>query len=122
MSSLSTRKPLCVGKDTNYYSVLYTNDHKEFCRRFVDTVLIQHFDKFINLCITHNIDSIGIQYKFIDTDAFLWAIRDLLDDFLTFKTVRDIVFDKKISMAIEQMFLEIKKEYLFIQSLFIDKI
>lgn len=121
MSTLTTRKPLCVGKETMYYSDLYRNNHKEFCRRFVDTVIIHHFEKFINLSVANNIDSVGIQYKFKDTDAFLWTIRDLLDNFLMFKTVSDTIFDRQISLAIDQMFLEIKKEYSFIQSLFINK-
>ena len=121
MSSLQNRKPLCVGKHTEYYKKLYNEDHKEFCRRFIDTVLIHHFEKFVNLSVANNVDYIGIHYKISDTDAFLWAIRDLLDNFLMFKTLRDIIFDKQITLAIEQMFLEIKKEYLCIQTLFVDK-
>lgn len=121
MSSLSTRKPLCVGKETMYYAALYRNNHDEFCRRFVDTVLIHHFDRFINLSVSNNIDSVGIHYKFKDTDAFLWAIRDLLDNFLMCKFVSEVIFDKQITLAIEQMFSEIKKEYSYIELLFKNK-
>jgi hypothetical protein len=118
MSSLQNRKPLCVGKHTEYYQKLYDEDHKEFCRRFIDTVLIHHFEKFVNLSVANNVDSIGIHYKISDTDAFLWMIRDLLDNFMGFKLVKDAIFDKAVYNAIDQMFSEIKSEYRYIELLF----
>jgi hypothetical protein len=121
MSSLSNRKPLCIGKHTVYYEKLYNEDHKEFCRRFVDTVLIHHFEKFVNLSVKNNVDYNGIHYKISDTDAFLWAIRDLLDNFMSYKTVKDAIFDKSVYNAIDQIFSEIKTEYQYIELLFYSK-
>ena len=99
---------------------LYMKDHSEFCRRFIDTILIQHFEKIINLSVSNNVDMVGIDYKIKDTDAFLWMIRDLLDNFLMYKYVKDAIFHKDITNAIEQMFAEIKLEYRFIQLLFVN--
>lgn len=118
MSSLQNRKPLCVGKQTKYYQKLYDEDHREFCRRFIDTVLLHHFEKFVNLSIANNVDSIGIHYKISDTDAFLWMIRDLLDNFMSYKLVKDAIFDKAVNNAIDKMFSEIKSEYQYIELLF----
>lgn len=120
MSSLKNRKPLCIGKSVEYYRDLYMKDHSEFCRRFIDTILIQHFEKIINLSVSNNVDMVGIDYKIKDTDAFLWMIRDLLDNFLMYKYVKDAIFHKDITNAIEQMFAEIKLEYRFIQLLFVN--
>lgn len=120
MSSLKNRKPLCIGKKTKYYEKLYSQDHAEFCRRFIDTVLLHHFERFVNLSIANNVDSVGIDYKIKDTDAFLWMIRDLLDNFMTYKTVKEALFHPAVPKAIDQIFTEIKSEYQFIQNLFIN--
>jgi hypothetical protein len=118
MSSLQNRKPLCIGKKTAYYEKLYTENHSEFCRRFIDTVLIHHFERFIDLSVSNNVDSVGIQYKISDTDAFLWMIRDLLDNFMECAYVKDAVFNTAVTNAIEKIFVEMKSEYRFIQLLF----
>jgi len=120
MSSLENRKPLCIGKKTQYYQTLYHKNHKEFCRRFIDTVIIHHFDLLVNKSVLHNVDSDGINYKIRDTDAFLWMIRDILDNFMSYTSVKEVVFDKAVLIAIDQMFNEIKYEYHFIKSLFIN--
>jgi hypothetical protein len=120
MSSLTNRKPLCIGKKTQYYRKLYSENHSEFCRRFIDTVILHHFEKFITLSVANNVDSVGIDYKIKDTDAFLWMIRSLLDNFMQYKTVKDAVFDPTVSKGIDQIFTEIKSEYRFIQNLFIN--
>jgi len=118
MSSLNNRKPLCIGKNTLYYGTLYNKDHKEFCRRFIDTILIQHFDLFVNNCVKYNINAEGIHFKIKDTDAFLWMIRDLLDSFMFYKTVKEAIYDDTVFEAIEEMFTELRKEYQFIHKYF----
>jgi hypothetical protein len=118
MSSLQNRKPLCIGKKPQYYKTLYNQNHSEFCRRFIDTVLIHHFDLILNKSVENNIGSDGINYKIRDTDAFLWMIRDLLDNFMSYTSVKDVVFNKDVTIAIDKMFVEIKLEYNFIQLLF----
>ena len=118
MSSLDNRKPLCIGKNTVYYETLYNKDHKEFCRRFIDTILIHHFDLIVNKCVKYNINADGIRYKIKDTDAFLWMIRDLLDSFMFYKTVKQAIYDDTVFQAIEEMFTELQKEYQFMYKCF----
>jgi hypothetical protein len=45
-------------------------------------------------------------------------IRDLLDNFMSYTSVKDVVFNKDVTIAIDKMFVEIKLEYNFIQLLF----
>jgi hypothetical protein len=47
-------------------------------------------------------------------------IRDVLDNFMAYKTVKEALFHPAVPKAIEQIFTEIKSEYQFIQSLFIN--
>ena len=68
--------------------------------------------------LENNVGSDGINYKIRDTDAFLWMIRDLLDNFMSYNSVKDVVFNKDVIIAIDKMFVEIKLEYHFIQLLF----
>jgi hypothetical protein len=45
-------------------------------------------------------------------------IRDLLDSFMFYKTVKEAVYDDAIFQAIEEMFNELKKEYQFMYRCF----
>jgi hypothetical protein len=108
---IHTRKPLCVGKKTTFYKELYKNNHREFCRRFIDTIFIQHFNLFVDKCAKYRVTSAILDYKVIETDVFLWYIRDTLDSFFEFKTTGEAVCSEFITQAIDNLFDEIVNEF-----------
>ena len=104
-----TYSPLAlnINRKTSHYKEIYNKNHKRFCQRFVDTLILNHHQLIINLCLKYNIDGTMFNYASVDTDILLWKIRDILDHFMEWKTVREIIQSNEIKQALEKVFIEV---------------
>lgn len=106
-----TYSPLAlnVNRKTAHYNEIYNKNHKRFCQRFIDTIILNQNKFIIDLTLKYNIDSCMFQYGTVDTDIFLWKIRDILDNFMTYKTVKEVIQSPEIMTAIEDTFIELNQ-------------
>lgn len=100
---------LNINRKTAHYNEIYNKNHKRFCQRFIDTLVLNHHKLIIDLTLQYKIDSSMFNYGTVDTDIFLWKIRDILDNFMNYKTVREVVQSQETKKAIESLFIELHR-------------
>jgi len=98
---------LNINRKTAHYNQIYNKNHKRFCQRFIDTLVLNHHKLIIDLTLEYKIDSSMFNYGTVDTDIFLWKIRDILDNFMNYKSVREVVQSQETKKAIESLFIEL---------------
>ena len=115
-----THSPLAlnINRRTAHYSEIYKKNHKRFCQRFVDTVILNHHERILNLSTKYNIDGNMFHYGTVDTDIFLWKIRDILDKFMEWPTVKEVIYSSEIAKALEDFFIELDKDNKYLAKLF----
>jgi hypothetical protein len=106
-----TYSPLAlnINRKTTHYNEIYNKNHKRFCQRFIDTIILNQNKVIIDLALKYNIDSCMFHYGLVDTDIFLWKIRDILDNFMTYKTVKEVIQSHELMTAIQDTFIELNQ-------------
>jgi len=105
-----TYSPLAlnINRITSHYTQIYNKNHKRFCQRFIDTIILNHHKLLLDLTLKYNVDSCMFHYATVDTDIFLWKIRDILDNFMNYTTVKQAIYSPETITAIENLFIEIQ--------------
>lgn len=109
---------LNINRRTAHYFEIYNKNHKRFCQRFVDTIILNHHERILNLSTKYNIDGTMFHYGTVDTDIFLWKIRDVLDRFMEWPTVKQAIMSSEITKALEDFFIELNKENQYLSKVF----
>jgi len=104
--------PLNINRSTIHYKEVYEKNHRRFCQRFVDTVILNHHELIIDLCHQYKIDACLFHYGTTDTDMLLWKIRDILDTFLEYGTVKEIIISHELKNALHNFFKELSQSSL----------
>jgi hypothetical protein len=106
-----TYSPLAfnINRKTLHYNEIYNKNHRRFCQRFIDTIVLNHHKLIIDLTRKYNVDSCMFHYATVDTDIFLWKIRDILDNFMNYTTVKQAIYSTETIAAVENLFIEIQK-------------
>ena len=106
-----TYSPLAfnLNRTTKHYTEIYNKNHKRFCQRFIDTIILNKHKTIIDFSLKYNIDSSMLHYATVDTDIFLWKIRDILDNFMSYKTVKEAINSTETMTAIEDMFIDLDR-------------
>jgi hypothetical protein len=102
-------QPLNINRRTSHYKDVYDKNHRYFCQRFVSTVILHHHELIIDLCHQFKIESCLFHFGTTDTDILLWNIRDLLDSFLDWETVKDVINSLELKNAMHNFFKELSQ-------------
>ena len=102
--------PLKLHKKTSDYKPLYYNNHKQFCQRFIDSILSYHMDTIMTKMVKLEISVPMLEWAIWDTDMFLWKIRDCLDTFLEKDYVMNTIRCEFIELALDDLFEELEIE------------
>ena len=109
---------LNINRLTTHYFEIYNKNHKRFCQRFIDTIILNHHERILNLSVKYSIDGNMFRFGTVDTDIFLWKIRDVLDRFMEWPTVKQAIMSPEITKALEELFIELDKENQYISGVF----
>jgi hypothetical protein len=101
--------PLNINRLTSHYKEVYEKNHRRFCQRFVDTIILNHHEKIIDLFHQHKKDACLFNYGTTDTDMLLWKIRDIIDTFLEWETVKEIINSPELLNALHAFFKELSQ-------------
>lgn len=110
-------RPLKLNVPVGYYSSLYTTNHTKFCRRFIATIFHRYFPQILDMCVRNNITSTLLEHELIDTDNYLCIIRDDIDNFNSYDTVREAIVNDSIHSSLEQLVSEIVGHRTFLDGL-----
>lgn len=110
-------RPLKLNVPVGYYDSLYTNNHAKFCRRFVATIFHRYFPQILDMCVRNNITSTLIEHELVDTDNYLCMIRDDIDGFHSYDTVREAIVNDSIHTSLEQLVSEMVEHRTFLDGL-----
>lgn len=110
-------RPLKLNMTTEYYSSLYTNNHAKFCRRFIATIFHRYFPQILDMCVRNNITSILLEHELVDTDNYLCMIRDDIDGFHSYDTVREAIVNDSIHTSLELLVSEMVGHRTFLDGL-----
>ena len=111
-------RQLKLNVSTGYYNKLYRTNHAKFCRRFVATIFHHYFPQFLDMCVCNNITSTLLEHELVDTDNYLWMIRENIDDFNSYDTVRESIVNDSIYTSLESLVDEIVGHRNFLNSTF----
>ncbi len=110
-------RPLKLNVPVGYYDSLYTNNHAKFCRRFIATIFHRYFPQILDMCVRNNITSTLLEHELVDTDNYLCMIRDDIDGFHSYDTVREAIVNHSIQTSLEQLVSEMVGHRTFLDGL-----
>ena len=110
-------RPLKLNVPVEYYSSLYTTNHAKFCRRFIATIFHRYFPQILDMCVRNNITSTLLEYELVDTDNYLCMIRDDIDNFNSYDTVREAIVNDSIRTSFELLVSEMVGHRSFLDGL-----
>ena len=110
-------RPLKLNVSTEYYSRLYRTNHSKFCRRFIATIFHRYFPQILDMCVRNNITSTLLEHELVDTDNYLCMIRDDIDGFHSYDTVRESIVNDSIQTSLEQLISEMVGHRTFLDKL-----
>ena len=111
-------RPLKLNVPVGYYDSLYTNNHAKFCCRFIATIFHRYFPQILDMCVRNNITSTLLEHELVDTDNYLCMIRDDIDGFHSYDTVREAIVNDSIHTSLEQLVTEMVEHRNFLDSTF----
>lgn len=112
-------RPLKLNVPVGYYSRLYTTNHVKFCRRFVATIFHRYFAQILDMCVRNNITSTLLEHELVDTDNYLCMIREDIDNFESYDTVRESIVNDSIHTSLESLVDEIVGHRTFLDGLWV---
>lgn len=97
MKTETHKNPLSTTHRVKHYKRLYNENHRVFCKRFIETYRYFYMDEIMEFSMENGLTVEMLYWGFYETDIFLCLVRHFLDQLM------DVYGDKTVEYVMKQV-------------------